>query len=73
MQIKSLFGTQTVDSILASFEDQREALCNLAAKLGESSAAKTDAANKLLEESRLAGAEQERALRVAKRIGELVG
>lgn len=71
--IKTLFGTQTVDSILASFEAQREALRTIAGKLGESSAAKTDAANKLLEESRLHDAERERALRVAKRIGELVG
>lgn len=70
---KTLFGTDTVDSILAAFNTQREALLAIAQRHGAKAAEKSTAAQVLLEEAASLEAERERALRVSERIANLVG
>lgn len=73
MSIKSLIGLDTVDSILAAFNSQRDALLAIAQRHGTKAAEKSVAAQALLEEAAGLEAERERALRVSERIANLVG
>lgn len=72
MGIKSLVGLETIDSILAAFDTQRQALRNIASKLDDKSAAKKSQANALFAEAKAHADESLRALRVAERIDKLV-
>lgn len=72
MNLKSIIGGESVDSILAQFETQRGKLQALAGKLREAAEKQKTEADALLEQSKAKGAEANRALRVATKIGELI-
>lgn len=73
MNIKSLIGLETVDSILAQFNTQQEALRTLAAKLGTRCQAKHEEGQRIIAVANDLGHERDRAIRVAERIANLVG
>lgn len=72
MDLKSLLGMETVDSILASFETQREKLRGLSIKLQDAARRESEEAAALQLASEAKRGEAERALRVAQKISDLV-
>lgn len=72
MDLKSLLGIETVDSILSSFDAQREKLRTLSTKLQDAARRESEEAETLRAASEAKREEAKRALRVAQKISDLV-
>jgi hypothetical protein len=72
MNLTNLLGNQTVDSILSSFEAQREKLKILSDKLQEAAKREENEAAALKAAAEAKSVEAARALRVAHKISQLV-
>jgi hypothetical protein len=73
MNLPSIFGTETVDSILANFNAQRDKLSAISEKLQAAAAREQVEAEQLRASADAKCAEAARAVRVAQKITELVG
>lgn len=73
MSIKSLFAADSVDSIIAAFDKQQSKLHVLSGKLRDAAAKHQKDADDLLSRVKSKQREADRALRVAGKIGELIG
>ncbi len=73
MNLPTIFGTETVDSILSTFEAQREKLKALSLKLQDAAKREQEQAEALRLAAETKAEEAARATRVAQRIAELVG
>lgn len=73
MNLPSIFGTETVDTILANFNAQREKLSLISEKLQAAAAREQSEAEQLRASADAKCAEAARAVRVAQKIAELVG
>lgn len=73
MNLPSIFGTETVDTILASFNTQRDKLRGIADKLQEAAKREQEEAERLKVQAEGKAEEASRAIRVAQKIADLVG
>ncbi len=73
MNLPSIFGTETVDSILANFNTQRDKLRAIADKLQETAKREQSEAEQLCLAAEQKAEEAGRAIRVAQKIADLVG
>lgn len=72
MDFKNLFGTQTVDGILAAFDKQRDKLLVLSSNLREAAAKHQQEADALAAKVKAKREEADRALRVSAKISDLI-
>lgn len=73
MNLPSIFGTETVDTILANFNAQRDKLRAISDKLQEAAKREQEQAEALKLAAQAKSDEASRAIRVAQKIAELVG
>jgi hypothetical protein len=73
MNLPSIFGTETVDTILANFNAQRDKLRAISDKLQEAAKREQSEAEQLRLAAEAKTEEAARAIRVAQKIAELVG
>jgi hypothetical protein len=73
MSLPSIFGTETVDTILANFNAQRDKLRAISDKLQEAAKREQSEAEQLRLAAESKNEEAARAIRVAQKIAELVG
>jgi alkylation response protein AidB-like acyl-CoA dehydrogenase len=73
MNLPSIFGTETVDTILANFNAQRDKLRAISDKLQEAAKREQSEAEQLRLAAEAKNKEADRAIRVAQKIAELVG
>lgn len=73
MNLPSIFGTETVDTILANFNAQRDKLRAISDKLQEAAKREQSEAEQLRLAAEAKNEEAARAIRVAQKLAELVG